>query len=57
MTPHPGVWLHQVVLARPRRGSRAIRLELLRFRGMLRWLAHVVEEKLGVRDSVTIQLC
>jgi hypothetical protein len=49
--------LHQVVLARPRRGSREIRLDLLRFRGMLRWLAHVVEQKLGVRDSVTIQLC
>ena len=51
------VWLHQVVLARPRRGSRAIRLDLLRFRRMLRWLAHVVEQRLGVRDSVTIQLC
>jgi Transposase DDE domain len=51
------VWLHQVVLARPRRGSREIRLDLLRFRRMLRWLAHVVEQRLGVRDSITIQLC
>src|SRR5215467_15364904 len=51
------VWLHQVVLARPRRGSRAIRLDLLRFRRMLLWLAHVVEERLGVRDSITVQLC
>jgi hypothetical protein len=51
------VWLHQVVLARPRRGSREIRLDLLRFRRMLQWLAHVVEQRLGVRDSVTIQLC
>jgi hypothetical protein len=50
------VWLHRVVLARPRRGCREIRLDLLRFRRMLRWLAHVVEQKLGVRDSVTIQL-
>ena len=50
------VWLHQTVLARPRRGRRAIRLDLLRFRRMLLWLAHVVEQKLGVRDSVTIQL-
>src|SRR5262249_41401560 len=51
------VWLHRAVLARPRRGGRAIRLDLLRFRRMLLWLAHVVEEKLGVRDSVTFQLC
>ena len=51
------VWLHQVILARPRRGSRAIRLDLLRFRRMLLWLAHVVERKLSVRDEVTIQLC
>jgi putative transposase len=51
------VWLHRTVLARPRRGSRAIRLDLLRFRRMLLWLAHVVERKLGVRDSVKFQLC
>ena len=51
------VWLHRTVLARLRRGSREIRLDLLHFRRMLLWLAHVVEEKLGVRDSVTIQLC
>jgi hypothetical protein len=50
------VWLHQTVLARPRRGRRENRLDLLRFRRMLLWLAHVVEQKLGVRDSVTIQL-
>jgi putative transposase len=51
------VWLHRTVLARPRRGSREIRLDLLRFRRMLLWLAHVVEEKLGVQDAVTFQLC
>ena len=51
------VWLHRTVLARPRRGGREIRLDLLRFRRMLLWLAHVVEEELGVRDSVTFQLC
>jgi len=50
------VWLHQMVLAAPRRGSRALRLELLRFRRMLHWLAHVVEQTLGVRDSVSIDL-
>ncbi len=51
------VWLHRTVLARPRRGGREIRLDLLRFRRMLLWLAHVVEQRLGVRDSVTFQLC
>jgi hypothetical protein len=50
------VWLHQMVLARPRRGSREIRLDLLRFRRMLLWVAHVVEATLGVRDSVTVEL-
>jgi hypothetical protein len=51
------VWLHRTVLARPRRGSREIRLDLLRFRRMLLWSAHVVEQRLGVRDSVPVQLC
>jgi hypothetical protein len=51
------VWLHRTVLARSRRGSRAICLDLLRSRRMLLWLAHVVEEKLGVRDSVAFQVC
>ncbi len=51
------VWLHQVVLARPRRGCREIRLDLLRFRRMLLWLAHGVEEELASGDSITIQLC
>jgi hypothetical protein len=51
------VWLHRTVLARPRRGSREIRLDLLRFRRMLLWLAHEVEKRLGVRDSITVQLC
>jgi hypothetical protein len=51
------VWLHRTALARPRRGRREIRLDLLRFRRMLLWLAHVVEQRPGVRDSVTSQLC
>ena len=50
------VWLHQMVLARPRRGGREIRLDLLRFRRMLLWLTHVVEGTLGVRDSVIVEL-
>jgi len=48
--------LHRTVLARPRRGRREVRLDLLRFRRMLLWLAHVVEQRLGARDSVTVQL-
>ena len=51
------VGLHQMILARPRRGSREIRLDLLRFRRMLLWLAHEVEKRLGVRDAITVQLC
>jgi hypothetical protein len=51
------VWLHRTVPARPRRGGRPIRRDLLRFRRMLLWWAHVVEQRLGVRDSVTAQLC
>lgn len=50
------VWLHRVVLARPRRGGREICLDLLRFRRMLKWVVHVVELRLGVQDSITIQL-
>jgi hypothetical protein len=51
------VWLHRTALARPRRGGREIRLDLLRFRRMLSWLAHLVEQRLGVHDAVTVQLC
>ncbi len=51
------VWLHRVILARPRRGSREIRLDLLRFWRMLLWLAHEIEKMLGGRDSITVQLC
>jgi len=45
-----------MVLARPRRGGREIRLDLLRFRRMLLWLTHVVEGTMGVRDSVIVEL-
>jgi putative transposase len=37
------VWLHQQVLATPRRGGRRLRLERLRFKLLLRWLAAVIE--------------
>jgi Transposase DDE domain len=45
------VWLHLLVLSTPRRGGRELRLEKLRFRTMLLWLMHLVEETLGVHDA------
>lgn len=46
------VWLHWERLASPRRGGRRLRLERLRFRQMLTWLAKVVEAALGVVEEV-----
>jgi putative transposase len=45
------VWLHLLVLSTPRRGGRVLRLDKLRFRTMLLWLLHLVEETLGVHDA------
>jgi Transposase DDE domain len=45
------VWLHLLVLSTPRRGGRDLCLEKLRFRTMLLWLLHLVEETLGVHDA------
>jgi len=45
------VWLHLLVLSTPRRGGRLLCLEKLRFRTMLLWLIHLVEETLGVHDA------
>jgi hypothetical protein len=44
------VWLHYTVLAMPRRGSRVILLERLRWETLLLWLLHVAEEVFGVAD-------
>jgi hypothetical protein len=44
------VWLHYTLLARPRRGGRAILLERLRWETLLLWLLHVAEEAFGTRD-------
>lgn len=46
------VWLHYEVLSTPRRGGRRINLERLRFKTLLLWLLHVVEETFGARDTV-----
>jgi hypothetical protein len=45
------VWLHWEVLSTPRRGRRLLRLERLRFKGMLLWLLHVAESVLGTFDT------
>jgi putative transposase len=44
------VWLHYAILSRPRRGGRVILLERLRWKTLLLWLLHVVEEAFGVAD-------
>lgn len=45
------VWLHMMLLSKPRRGRRELRLESLRLRTMLLWLIHLVETLLGTRDE------
>jgi hypothetical protein len=45
------VWLHLLFLSTPRRGGRDLCLEKLRFRTMLLWLLHLVENTLGVHDA------
>jgi hypothetical protein len=46
------VWLHDQVLSRPRRGSRELQLQRLRFQTLLSWLLQVGEASFGVRDFV-----
>jgi putative transposase len=45
------VWLHHQVLATPRRGGRLLRLERLRFKLLLGWLAAVVESDYAGHDQ------
>jgi Transposase DDE domain len=53
------VWLHFEVLATPRRGGRAIRLERLRLRELLHWLIQVIEQAYGTigETQTERQLC
>ena len=44
------VWLHWAVLSAPRRGGREVRLDRLRFKAVLLWMLHVVEEQFGMWD-------
>jgi hypothetical protein len=45
------VWLHDMILSRPCRGGRVIRLERLRWETLLLWLLHVAEEAFGATDA------
>ena len=47
------VWLHYTLLSMPRRGGRVILLERLRWKTLLLWLLHVVEEASGSPTSPT----
>jgi len=49
------VWLHHHVLAMPRRGGRVLRLERLRFKLLLRWLAAVIESDYVTYDEATAE--
>jgi putative transposase len=53
------VGLHSEAFSTPRRGGRAIRLERLRLRELLRWLLQVIEEAFGTIDEARTerQLC
>ncbi|MBI3961551.1 MAG: transposase [Deinococcus sp.] len=44
------VWFHFTVFATPRRGSRQIQLQRLRFKTLLQWLLHLAEATLGACD-------
>jgi putative transposase len=48
-------WLHWEVLSQPRRGGRRIDLGQLTFRGMLLWLQHHAEERLGLHEELPAQ--
>jgi putative transposase len=49
------VWRHYQVFATPRRGGRVRRLERLRFKLLLRWLAAVVESDYVTHDEPTAE--
>jgi len=49
------VFLHWEVLSTPRRGTRLLRLERLRFKTLLHWLLRVAESVLGVVEESKTQ--
>lgn len=44
------VWLHRELVSMPRPCGRVVRLARLRFKALLLWLLHVVEEQFGRLD-------
>jgi len=49
------VWLHWEQLSLPRRGKRVVDLNQLPLRAMARWIAQVIEQLLGTKDSIKSQ--
>jgi len=49
------VWLHWQVLSTPRRGVRALRSERLRFKELLLWVQHVIEDEFGAWDATGVE--
>lgn len=49
------VWLHGEVLSSPQRGGRRLNLHRLRLKTLLGWLQQVIEDLLGVRESITTE--
>ncbi len=50
------VWFHHLFLSKPRRGRRAIRLDKLRFRTLLHWIMHIVEQIYDFDDQTEAHL-
>lgn len=50
------VWLHHLLLSEPRRGGRQLRLDKLRFRTMLQWLAKFIEDVYGIVETADAYL-
>jgi Transposase DDE domain len=49
------VWLHWEMLAERRRGHRRLDLGRMSLRRMLLWLQHYAEQRLGLREELSIQ--
>jgi hypothetical protein len=49
------VWLHWQVVSSPRRGGRALRPERLRFKDLLLWVQHVIEDEFAAWDTTTAE--
>jgi putative transposase len=48
------VWVHQQLLAIPRRGGRKLNLDLLPFKMLLLWLAYLAVLTFGIVDRVAV---